>query len=244
VNGIQWFFHLEGDELDLQGVSQLFDQRINLTRKDSRLYLVMELPFTSIEAQAALAAAEGLLAKVNATAQVMYGNHETLRIGAVSCLDQPGGLATQVVMVGSGIRSRARMSIKVAFTTDSAPEPEPLRVGDRFLHAADHNKHFDRALYLYGALPQDWRGLYMVLEAAQDGNEGETGLIAKKWVTSHAIKDFKATANSFRAIQSQARHGTITQGSIKARQTLGEARSMIRQILECWEREISSTRGS
>jgi hypothetical protein len=51
-----------------------------------------------------------------------------------------------------------------------------------------------------------------VLEAMEDGNRGEAGLIAKEFVAPGEIKDFKATVNSFRALGMEARHGTTTTG--------------------------------
>ena len=79
----------------------------------------------------------------------------------------------------------------------------------------------------------------MVLEAAEDSAGGEKALIAKKWVADGAIKDFKATANSFRALRQQARHGSISHGVPEASQTLDDACKMIRTILQEWGKELS-----
>jgi hypothetical protein len=75
-------------------------------------------------------------------------------------------------------------------------------LGDQFLNVADKDEHFDRALYLHGSLPHYWHGLYMVLEAIEDGAGGEKRLIAKKWAADGSIKAFKATANSLSGLRS------------------------------------------
>lgn len=78
-----------------------------------------------------------------------------------------------------------------------------------------------------------------MLEAAEDGNRGEKGLIRKKWVPDGQIRNFKATANSYSALGSQARHGTLKNAIKQPKQALNNAREMIRTILEKWCREAS-----
>jgi hypothetical protein len=78
----------------------------------------------------------------------------------------------------------------------------------------------------------------MVLEAAEDGNGGEAALIEKRWVPDGKIKQLKRTANSYKAIRLQARHGSVTQGVPHAEQTLDEARNIIRAILDRWAQEL------
>ena len=86
----------------------------------------------------------------------------------------------------------------------------------------------------------DWRGLYMVLEAAEDGNGGEERLISKKWAAEGAIKAFKETANSYNALGHFARHGTVKQGVPTPKQTLDQAQHTIRTIMQHWGNQLSS----
>ena len=238
----EWHFRLDGDEFDIQTLTELFGSEAKMiTDEQNRVQLIMELPFTTVESQAAHDAAEELLAKLNAIAQVMYGNHENLRIVGVGCKDPSGAPMHQFIHVGSSIRSRARVggNLSVANTSDgmdfSSPPP---RLGDQFLSAADTNEHLERAIYLFGSLPLDWRGLYMVLEAAEDAHGGEAGLIAKRWVADGQIKDFKNTANSYKAIRLAARHGSLKTGTETAKLTLTKARDMLRTILEKWLKAV------
>jgi hypothetical protein len=238
-----WYFSLEGADLDLSTLSDLFRACASLSRrKDGRLHMVIELPFTSSEFHPALCPAEELLSKLNGIAQAIHGNHENVRIGDVSCRETPGGPVNRLIVPGAA-RTRIR-GFTPAVTTGDVSSSTAIQkaMGDSFLEIADLDEHFERALYLYGSLPQDWRGIYMVLEAAEDSNGGEKGLIARNWVPDGAIKNFKATANSFRALRLQARHGSVAQGIHAPTQTLDDARDLIRMILERWRQHLSKTR--
>lgn len=239
MNTLTWYFRLDGDDVDIQAVQRLFSANW-LSLRDGRLHLVMKLPFTSSQAQAAQEAANELLSKINGIAKMIYLDHESLRIGATSCVEKPGSPPTQVVFVNAVLRGRSRVHAPIVVATSGVgqtPTENNRLLGDGVLEVAD--EHFKRALYLFGSL-RDWRGLYMVLEAAEDGNGGEKGLIGKGWVAEGEIKNFKNTANSFKAIRLQARHGTVRTGASHPKQTLDQARQMIRTILERWGRELVS----
>ena len=72
----------------------------------------------------------------------------------------------------------------------------------------------------------------------EDGNGGEAGLIAKHFVADGEIKNFKSTANSFRALGMEARHGTTASGISKPRMTLQQAEEMFRKLFHCWVKEL------
>ena len=66
----------------------------------------------------------------------------------------------------------------------------------------------------------------MVLEAAEDAFGGGKKLLSEPWV-SPKVKDFKSTANSYRAIGLESRHGTVSSGVPTARMSLPEARQLL-----------------
>ena len=61
------------------------------------------------------------------------------------------------------------------------------------------------------------------MEAMEDGNGGEAGLLAKNFVPRKDIKNFKDTANSWNAIGIEARHASTRKGSSSPKMTLTEA---------------------
>jgi len=239
MDPLVWNFRLDGDNFDVRTVQELFSEEASIRMLDDGCHhLQIKLPFPSSDAQAAQATAEELLCKLNGIAQILHGNHRNLRITGVSWQETLDGARTSIIML-AGIETRARLGFP---TIGNGSHPTAAAshdsMGDRFLNSADKDEHFERALYLYGGLIQDWRGLFMVVEAAEDGNGGETGLIKKLWVPDRQIKAFKATANSFKAIGLHARHGSVSLGVPRPEQTFDEARTMVRTILECWGKEL------
>ena len=197
------------------------------------------MPFGSSEAEVAIEAAEELLSKLNGIAHTQYRNHENVKIGAVASQDVPGGPLNRYILL-SPMHARMRVGTPTITVGDAVPPVPQKLIGDLLLEAADRDKDFDRAIYFYGCLPQDWRGLYMVLEAVEDGNGGEANLINRQWVANGAIKKFKATANSFKALRMHARHGSLKTGISAPTQTIEEARVMIRMLVESWGTRLSS----
>jgi len=117
-------------------------------------------------------------------------------------------------------------------------ENERPTTGEITLKLAANNEPLRRALLIYGSLKHTWIYLYNVLEAIEDGNGGERGLIAKNLVAHGKIRDFKATANSFRALGLAARHGTTASGIPTPRMTLQEAEEMFRNLIEGWVKDL------
>ena len=113
-------------------------------------------------------------------------------------------------------------------------------LGDRIVNLAGKNEHLELALYISGGLEHNWRSLYMVLEAIEDGTGGEKGLIKKQWCNSGAIKKFKKTSNSFKALGLDARHGAAEKVDSSPELTLEEARELIRQLLSSWTKELEN----
>lgn len=74
----------------------------------------------------------------------------------------------------------------------------------------------------------------------EDGNGGEAGLIAKHFVADGEINNFKATANSFRALGMEARHGTTASGISEPRMTLKQAQEMFRKLFQGWTQELKN----
>jgi len=236
---LEWHFRLEGDEFDIAGLTELFSDGVKLGKDgDGHIELIMVMQFSKDQSQAALDDAKELLAKLNAIAQIMHGNHENLHIVGVGCRDPAGGSTDLFIHATDSIRSRERFGIGGSVTQSAVPASPPKKIGDQFLSAADKNTLLDRALYLFGSLPPDWRGLYMVLEAAEDAHGGERGLIEKHWVPNGQIKAFKATADSYKAIGLAARHGSTETGIDKPRLTLEKAREMVTTILDKWCKEV------
>ncbi len=144
MNSVAWYFRLEGNDLDILALEQLFRERATFTTRDDGLrYILMDLPFPASEVHAALAAAEELLLKLNGIARVIHGNHENVRIGGVFCQETPDSPRTQFIFPSS-VQMRARVGIPTVVVTGSTSSPAPVHtlIGDRLLNAADRDGHF------------------------------------------------------------------------------------------------------
>ena len=78
----------------------------------------------------------------------------------------------------------------------------------------------------------------MVLEVIEDAVGGEKTLTSKSWGRKSEVKLFKQTANSFRALGAEARHGTTSQPPPSKPMSLNQARDLIRQLLHDWFQEV------
>ena len=71
----------------------------------------------------------------------------------------------------------------------------------------------------------------MILEAIEDDNGGERGLVAKPW-GGQRVKDFKATADSYKALGADARHGSTKNGVELSKVTLFRGTAVDTQSVE------------
>lgn len=235
----EWRFVLVGDKLDIHTIVELFTDGASIVEDEhGQSVLTLNMEFVREESQAAKDAAEAHVAKLNAVAQIAHGNHQNVHIGAFGHRDSSTGLLQYFLHMNAPVRSSARMGIGgMVSNADGPPSTLPKQLGDRLFDAAAKDEHLQRALYLYGSLPLDWRGLYMVWEAAKDHCGSEKKLTAKNWVPGGQIKHFRETANSYKALGSAARHGSTKDGIDKPKLTLAEAREMVRTILQKWCKE-------
>src|SRR5438270_12375951 len=105
----------------------------------------MSLPYGSNEAQAAQFAAEDLLAKLNAIAHIIHGNHQNVELAGIGLKDPNGGPLQQFILgVGlgvGGIRSRARVSAVGVASGESEGIPMAIElIGDKVLEDGDRNE--------------------------------------------------------------------------------------------------------
>lgn len=159
-----------------------------------------------MDVQSAMALAETALARMTAIALITFENHRSLSIRGICTRDTSTGKVMTTVILGQfGIQGRSRVGFAGLVTNgEGAGVRDEPTFCEAILQLADNNDHLMRALHLYGSLQQNWRELYMVLETVEEGNGGEQGLIDKGWAPNENIKNFKATATSYKALGSLA----------------------------------------
>ena len=130
-------------------------------------------------------------------------------------------------------RSRVRGSLSVGSDDDQSQTAAEQSLLGASLTCSTADSTVRHALALFGSLPHTWRNLYMVLDPVLADVRGEENLKDKNWVHSKAIERFKWTANNFRVLGSEARHGTLNDPPDKP-MTLTEAKAMLVSILRGW----------
>jgi len=238
-------FMLQGEPFDLQDLAELFSTGPRtVTRHDEHYYLSVEMQ-DNLEDEQAIALAEDELTTINGLALVTVDDYRRVRITGVSALDPTTGklIPPLRVKVSDGIRARDSFSGAI---NGNPQEPQVTQgsPGETILALAANNNELKDALFLYGTVDHNWRGLYMVLDAIQKGAGGRRKFYAKPWANKakkKAIEAFKGTSNSYDAFGADARHGPIEKQVVK-KPTIGlsEARQLIRNLLNGWITELRS----
>jgi hypothetical protein len=97
---------------------------------------------------------------------------------------------------------------------------------------------------IYGSLEHDWGNLYKVLDVMREAHGDLSGLKAKNFVPAKDIENFKATADSYKALGLDARHGKTKSGIPAPRITLKQAEEMFRKLFESWIKELKDSGNS
>lgn len=231
---------LEGADMDLRLLSQSFSTGpVRVEKREERHFLILESEASRQDADL-LAAGTEALNQMNAIMLAGGSNFRPPRVRGITKQMADGTLRT-FLNAALHIESRSALFVNVRLIGPDGKElvenkgPTEDQVT---LQLAAKDEHLRRALLIYGTLKHDWVNLYKTLEAIEDGNGGEKGLIAKNFVPGKDIKNFKDTANSWRAIELEARHATTKIGSPEPKITLAQAQEMFRKLFQSWIQEL------
>jgi hypothetical protein len=231
---------LDGDEMDLKLLARAFPTGpARVEKRDEHYLLILESEGPREDA-AVVADGTKALAQMTAIMLADGSNFRPPRIRGITKKNADGTLSHYL-----NLRAHA-VSRTAAFVTLRRIGPDGKEIVENkgptqeqvALDLARNNEPLRRAQVIYGSLKHEWGNLYKVLEAMEDGNGGEAGLIAKHFVANGEIKNFKATANSFLALGLEARHGTTAIGIPEPKMTLEEAEEMFRKLFESWIKEL------
>jgi hypothetical protein len=211
-----WYFELDGEEFDLKTMRETFREILEV--REGKLCIRLDAP----DAGAAKTSAHEIASLLNAAAHIAFDNHRDVTVGAGFYEKGNGEPATQIVLPAP-VRSHRRVG-----------GAGQLAIGAMF--AAVKSPDFRRALWIFGSVPHDWRGLYVVLEVIESGCQGFERIANASVIKQ--INLFKRTANSFEALEESARHGP--QGPTPPPNALSqdEAKTLCRTLLELWARKI------
>lgn len=229
----EWLVELKGDRSDLEYLCALPSQRWKVTEQGGRHYLKSTVFDSPTDARDVLADASRTLDVMNGVARLVFPNFEGAKVNSIARVEE-NGRCTQFIMP-TGTRSAERSGIPTVVISGGHEPPEPPSIpGSKWIEIAQKDESVATALALYGGLEHNWRNLYVVLEVIEDALGGNRLLINKGWAPQGEIERFKHTANSFRALGRQARHGITKWDPPRSPMSFNDAQSLIRNILYKW----------
>jgi hypothetical protein len=244
----QMLFELSGEEMNLDALARLFGEGTATVKKHGeRYYLAISSADPSLSDDDALAVAQEELSRMNGIALMVHGKHLPPKIEGISTKDHhTGQWVTHIRLAGRAeSRSRGYATLSVKNADGSVTSPPLSKVGENLLRLSSTNEPLARALYLYGAVGYDWRGLYMVLDAIEEGNGGEKELMKKEFAKPYKkkVKTFTHIADNFNKLGLHARHAKKKWAKPKEEMTLTEAQALFRDVLKAWIEEVKKNAG-
>ena len=229
----EWQIHVKGGEEEIRLLDGLLSKSpFEFKRAGKRNFLTLPDVPADAPSEAIKAAADQLIEVVNGAARLYYANFDPVSYASVTRPKDDGtrqGYGYLTAQVGDN-----------AFTVVNPNDTTLLEWVE--IGLADDD--VARAFLLYGSLEPSWNNLYMVIEVIEDDLGGESGLIDAGIVSGADIKLFKHTANSYRALGSDARHATLATEPPATSMSLAGAKDLIRDLLREWVRFRQVTYGS
>ena len=228
-------FRLKGEEGDLEELAYCFEAGNATVKKfDDFHYLVLQTDGATSDDELR-AAGEAALKRMNAICLVRDGRFRFPSISGLSRRDPATGKISTVVNAQCHIQVRSGVRAKLTlFNPDGTSRPRQPTFGEQAYRVAETNEALREALRTYGAIDQDWRGLYTVFETI----EAAKGKIPSAWATKGEISDFTGTANSYCAVGPDARHGFGASEPMVPKMTVAQARALIQKLLQAWVDEL------
>jgi hypothetical protein len=219
----EWLARLKGDVQTLELLKEhLAGTNYSITKDKSSYYLkVADLPEDTAPAILQNMASR-LIELLNGAAKLYLGSSSGLTSFVVVRVNENG------MKEGVGFLTLPERS-----TTLTLP---PILDGtlETWICLGTKDESVARALTLYGALDHNWKNLYMVLEVIEEDAGSEDAFIRSNWIPQERLKIFKRTANSFRAIEREARHGKSKFAPPLSPMSLEEAQELIKELFEKW----------
>lgn len=220
---------LAGDNFDLQDLADLLPSgEVRVIREGDRFYLAAsELDSTSADISLSEVARK-LLLMVNGLARARNPSF------------RPAGLAERYgedgkpdrVMLSARLEVRAQMRATLAVLGgdgDPVPQPSP---GPGFMALTVTNSDVTEVLGIMGQ-PPSWMELYKVYEIIRHAGGLKAAMKAAA-ITTTSMSVFTLTANHQDASGADARHARLPQLPPIKPMTMGQAQTMIGQLVTAW----------
>jgi hypothetical protein len=242
---MEQLFQLSDEHFDTEELARLFPTgSVTVKKIDEHYYLQIPGWETPLEDGEALEVGKVALSRLNGIALLELGNFRPPKIYGITKRDPVTGnlVTTRSVLVHGVVRSKAHVNFHLMKEVDGklVEVSKSPTFGETVLSLTDTDEFLERALFLYGTVEHDWRGLYMVLDVVAESYNGPKELLKQDFVAKYKsdIENFKHHANNYRALGVEARHGLAKEKPPKKKMTLAEAQALIQNILSDWVEKL------
>jgi hypothetical protein len=226
-----WWVRLEGESVDLVAVADGLSGELRVVRHGEHFYLHAP-DFAGVaahEAEAVERRAAEIVRILNGAAQVQFGDHRPISVGAVALVNEDGGIH-HFVFASSAVAVTSRVRVELTIVGEKAPEPRELSPMERMTLRALADPAAERALRILGRDDVDYRDLYFVFEIVR----AAAGDRIYQWASRREIERFRHTANSPSALGEAARHGHEPTQPPDDPMPIAEANGLVRRLVGSW----------
>jgi hypothetical protein len=231
---MRWEVQITGDAHDLEKLSaSLTSGDTRILKRDNEYFLDGTLfhPLGSVED--VRTTAEELVTLLSGAAALSLESRTPIRVANVAQVSDTGEHHINV-WVHETISFGDSWTVTKVSADGTTETSRPGDVIPHWLKVAQRNSNVAKVLRLLGDSPRDWVSLYRIFEVIEANVGGLDGICAQGWASKVAMRRFKHTANSPKAIGDSARHGSESTDPPSRPMDLGEVRSLIRSVVHSW----------
>jgi hypothetical protein len=219
----KWQIDLEGNDYDIKVLESLLaDSPYQIDTWEGEKLLSLSGIASEADPETVYTASSQLVDIINGAAKLYYKKFHGVSFNKVSRMKKDGKR-----IVYGYLDAHAR-----DFTILSInPNDKTL---SSWIDTAFDEPEIARALYLFGVLESNWKNLYMVLVVIENDFGDESFLLDANLVSKNDIKLFKRTANSYKSIGRDARHGKLNFEPPPSPMKLEKAYELISALLKGW----------
>lgn len=190
---MEQLFQLSGEHFDIEELARLFPTgSVTVKKIEEHYYLQIPGWESPLEDGEALEVGKVALSRLNGIALLEVGNFRPPKIHGITKRDPvTGNLVTTIcVTVHAVARTKAHVDFHLVKEVDGtlvevSKSPASSTFGETVLSMTDTNEFLERALFIYGTVEHNWRGLYMVLDAVAESYGGSKKLLKQDFAAKY-----------------------------------------------------------
>ena len=228
-----WRIRLEGTPKSLSSLPEFLPSSCLVTAEDGETYLDSPLFVTSMQVEDLMAIGEQLLDAANLLAILHIPAWTAVRCNTASRLREDGSVLN-VKLLSAKIAATATLTpsptvIRADGSID--PPPQPARHHEEADLVAKNDSLRTALLHLREG---SWVSLYKAYEVVRDAVGGERRLRQLNWISASLLTRFTRTAQSPKALGTEARHGVEVGMPPSNPLTDAEAKRIITDLIGSW----------